>query len=146
MRAFRGGTGDVKPAGTYAPSLIAALEAQARGYHAVVWLDAVEHRWVEESGLMNIMFVVDGRVVTPSLTATILPGITRASLLTVLADMGVTVEERSIEISEVFELAAAKRLTEAAGIGTADRALSLAGPGNRLDACKRPARAGAPAA
>lgn len=119
VRAFRGGTGDVKPAGNYAPSLIAALEAQARGYHAVVWLDAVEHRWVEESGLMNIMFVVDGRVVTPSLTGTILPGITRASLLTVLADMGVNVEERPIEISEVFELAAAKRLTEAAGIGTA---------------------------
>lgn len=119
VRAFPGGTGDIKPAGNYAPSLRAAQAAQSRGFHNVVWLDARERRLVEESGLMNVIFVIDGRVVTPARSGTILPGITRDSLITVLADLHIDVEERPIGIDEVFEMAKAGRLTEAAGVGTA---------------------------
>jgi branched-chain amino acid aminotransferase len=118
-RAFPGGTGDVKSAGNYAGSLRAALEAQALGYHNVIWLDGTEHRFVEESGLTNIMFVIDGRVITPPLTGTILPGVTRDSLLTLFRDMGIDVEERRITIDEIFDLKAQGRLSEAAGVGTA---------------------------
>jgi branched-chain amino acid aminotransferase len=119
VRAFPGGTGDVKPAGNYAGSLRASLDAQERGYHNVIWLDAIEHRFVEESGLMNIMFLIDGRVVTPPISGTILPGITRDSLLTIFREMGIEVEERPIAIEEVFALHGQGRLSEAAGVGTA---------------------------
>ncbi len=119
VRAFPGGTGEAKCAGNYAGSLVASREAQARGFHNVLWLDGLERRWVEEAGLMNIVFVVDGTVVTPPLGGTILPGITRDSLLTLLRDAGVPVEERRISIDEVFEAHAAGRLQAAAGVGTA---------------------------
>ncbi|MEW6323535.1 MAG: branched-chain amino acid aminotransferase [Acidobacteriota bacterium] len=119
VRAFPGGTGAAKCAGNYAGSLVAAREAQAKGFHNVLWLDAVERRYVEEAGLMNVAFVIDDTVVTPALSGTILPGITRDSVLTLLRDMGVKVEERRIAIDEVFEAHAAGRLQSAAGIGTA---------------------------
>jgi len=119
VRAFPGGTGEAKCAGNYAGSLVAAREAQARGFHNVIWLDGIERRYVEEAGLMNIVFVIDGTVVTPPLGGTILPGITRASILTLLRDAGVPVEERRIAIDEVFEAHAAGRLHAAAGVGTA---------------------------
>lgn len=119
VRAFPGGTGAAKCAGNYAGSLVAAREAQARGFHNVLWLDAIERRWVEEAGLMNVVFVIDGTVVTPPLSGTILPGITRDTVLTMLREMGVPVEERRIAIDEVFEAHAAGRLQGAAGVGTA---------------------------
>lgn len=119
VRAFPGGTGAAKCGGNYAGSMLAALEAQKKGFHNVLWLDGIEHRYVEEAGLMNVVFVIDGAVVTPPLSGTILPGITRDSVLTLLREMGVAVEERRIAIDEVFAAHAAGRLQGAAGVGTA---------------------------
>jgi branched-chain amino acid aminotransferase len=118
-RACPGGTGDVKAAGNYAGSLLAAQEAQQQGCHTVLWLDAQTHRLVEECGLMNIAFVMEGRVVTPPLSGTILPGITRDSVLTICRDLGVPVEERRVSIDELFQRHEAGKVTQAAGIGTA---------------------------
>jgi len=119
VRAFPGGTGDVKPAGNYAAAMLADQEAQADGYHAVLWLDAKEHRYVEECGVMNVFFVIDGHVVTPSLGGTILAGVTRDSVITLIRDMDVPVEERPITISEVVDAHVARTLTECFGTGTA---------------------------
>jgi branched-chain amino acid aminotransferase len=119
VRAFPGGTGAAKCGGNYAGSMLAALEAQKKGFHNVLWLDGVEHRYVEEAGLMNVVFVIGGTVVTPPLSGTILPGITRDSVLTLLREMGVPVEERRLAIDEVFEAHAGGRLQGAAGVGTA---------------------------
>jgi branched-chain amino acid aminotransferase len=119
VRAFPGGTGEAKCGGNYAGSLVASREAQARGFHNVLWLDGIERRYVEEAGLMNIAFVIAGTVVTPPLTGTILPGITRDSVLTLLRDLQIPVEERRIAIDEVLDAHAAGTLEAAAGIGTA---------------------------
>jgi branched-chain amino acid aminotransferase len=118
-RACPGGTGDVKAAGNYAGSLLAAQQAQKHGCHTVLWLDSQEHRYIEECGLMNIVFVMDGKIVTPPLSGTILPGITRDSVLTLCREMGVPVEERRISIDEIVERHAQGKPTEAAGVGTA---------------------------
>ena len=118
-RACPGGTGDVKAAGNYAGSLLAAQSAQKQGCHTVLWLDSQEHKFIEECGLMNIVFVMDGKVVTPPLSGTILPGITRDSVLTLCRAMGVMVEERRISIDEIFERHAQGKNTQAAGVGTA---------------------------
>lgn len=119
VRAFPGGTGDVKPAGNYAGSLLAARLAQERGYHNVLWLDALEHRFVEECGVMNIFFVIEGVAITPPLSGTILSGVTRDSVLTLLVEMGIDVKERPIPIEEVLSAHGAGHLTEAFGTGTA---------------------------
>ncbi|HYU78795.1 MAG TPA: aminotransferase class IV, partial [Vicinamibacterales bacterium] len=94
-------------------------EAQKQGYHTVLWLDSSEHRFIEECGLMNIVFVMDGTVVTPPLSGTILPGITRDSVLTLCRDMGVPVEERRVPIDELFSRMVEGHTTQAAGVGTA---------------------------
>jgi branched-chain amino acid aminotransferase len=119
VRAFPGGTGDVKPAGNYAGSLLASRDARDRGYHDVLWLDGIQHRFVEECGLMNIVFVIEGTVVTPPLSGAILPGLTRDSILTLLRDMDVPVVEGPIAIEELLAVHADGRLAEAAGVGTA---------------------------
>lgn len=119
VRAFPGGTGAVKPAGNYAPALLAEREAQRRGFHGVLWLDGREHRFIEEAGVMNVFFVIDGIVITPALEGTVLPGITRDSVLTLLTTMGVEVQERPISIDEVASAHAAGRLRECFGTGTA---------------------------
>jgi branched-chain amino acid aminotransferase len=118
VRAFPGGTGDVKPAGNYGGSMLAAQQAQAAGFQNVLWLDAIDHLAIEEGGLMNVVFAVDGGVVTPRLSGTILPGIVRDSFLTLAREMGIRVEERRFAIDELFELYAAGRMTEGAGVGT----------------------------
>jgi branched-chain amino acid aminotransferase len=118
VRAFPGGTGDIKPAGNYAGAMLAAQEAQAQGFQNVLWLDGVHHRFVEEGGLMNIVFAIDGAVVTPPLSGTILPGIVRDSYLTVARDLGVPIVERPVAVDELFDLHAQGRLTEGAGVGT----------------------------
>ena len=102
VRAFPGGTGDIKPAGNYAAALLADQEARDAGFHAVMWLDAKERRYVEECGVMNVFFIFRERVVTPPLTGTILPGVTRDSVITVLRDMGYRVTEERISIDDVF--------------------------------------------
>ena len=119
VRAFPGGTGAAKCGGNYAGSMIASLEAQKKGFHNVLWLDGIERKYVEEAGLMNVAFVIDGVVVTPPLGGTILPGITRDSVLTLLREMNIPVEERRISIDEVFEAHATGALQGAAGLGTA---------------------------
>jgi branched-chain amino acid aminotransferase len=119
VRAFPGGTGDVKPAGNYAPTLLPDREAQAEGFGTVLWLDGQEHRYVEECGVMNVFFVVGDRVLTPALSGTILAGVTRDSAIQVLRDSGHSVEERRIAIDEVLEWHAKGVLRECFGTGTA---------------------------
>lgn len=120
VRAFPGGTGDVKPAGNYGPTLIVERDAQAHGYHGVLWLDGLEHRFIEEAGVMNVFFVIDGRVVTPNLGGTILPGVTRDSVLKLLMhEMDIGVEERPISIDEVLQARGSGQLQECFGTGTA---------------------------
>ena len=119
VRAFPGGTGDIKPSGNYAGSLLATRKAQEAGYQNVIWLDGIERRWVEECGVMNVFFVLDGVAVTPPLEGTILPGVTRDSLLQLLRDMNHPVEERRVSVEELREAGEAGTLEEAFGCGTA---------------------------
>lgn len=119
-RAAPGGTGAAKCGGNYAASLLAQKEAIANGCDQVVFLDAAERRWVEELGGMNVFFVfADGSIQTPPLTGTILPGITRASLITLARDRGMTVREEPYAIDQWRADAASGRLTEAFACGTA---------------------------
>ena len=119
-RAAPGGTGEAKCGGNYAGSLIAQAEAVRQGCDQVVFLDAVERRWVEELGGMNVFFVFDdGSVQTPPLDGTILHGITRDSLLTLARDMGLTVREERYSIEQWKADATSGRLTEAFACGTA---------------------------
>jgi branched-chain amino acid aminotransferase len=118
-RAFPGGTGDVKAAGNYAGALVADQEARGQGFGAVLWLDGLERRFVEEFGVMNAFFVIGDRVITPPLGGTILPGVTRDSVLVLLRSMGFPVEERRIAIEEIVEAHDRGELREAFGAGTA---------------------------
>ena len=119
VRAVRGGTGYAKCGGNYAASNRAGDRAAQKGYTQVLWLDGVERKYIEEVGAMNVMFKIDGKVVTPALTGSILPGITRDSCLTMLRSWGVEVEERLISIDELMEAADNGKLEEAWGTGTA---------------------------
>jgi branched-chain amino acid aminotransferase len=122
-RAAPGGTGEAKCAGNYAASFVAQAHATAQGCDQVVWLDAAEHRWVEEMGGMNLYFVYGSgegaRIVTPALTGTLLPGVTRDSLLTLAGDLGYTAEEGKISTDEWREGNASGALTEVFACGTA---------------------------
>lgn len=123
VRAARGGTGEAKCAGNYAASLVAQAEAAQHGCDQVVWLDAVERRWIEEMGGMNLYFVLgsgDGaRLLTPRLTGSLLPGVTRDSLLTVATDLGIRAEEGQISVAEWRDGAASGEITEVFACGTA---------------------------
>ena len=122
-RAAPGGTGEAKCAGNYAASLIAQAQASAQGCDQVVWLDAVEHRWVEEMGGMNLCFVRgsgdDAVVMTPELTGTLLPGVTRDSLLQVAADLGLGAETGRLSTDEWHDGCASGEITEVFACGTA---------------------------
>ena len=118
-RAAAGGTGAIKCGGNYAASLIAGERAKELGFDQVLWLDAVEKKYVEEVGSMNIFFVIDGTVVTPALNGSILPGITRRSVIQLLRDKGIPVEERKISMEEIMAAADAGKLEESFGTGTA---------------------------
>jgi branched-chain amino acid aminotransferase len=100
VRAAPGGTGSAKCAGNYAGALLAQRKALAEHFTEVLWLDAKERRWIEEAGGMNVMFVRRGVLTTPPLTDTILPGITRASLLALAQDLGIPAEERALAVDE----------------------------------------------
>jgi branched-chain amino acid aminotransferase len=123
VRAAPGGTGAAKCGGNYAASLVAQAQAAAQGCDQVVWLDAIERRWIEEMGGMNLYFVFgegeNARVVTPELSGSLLPGITRDSLLSIAADLGYATEERKISTDEWRESNAAGTLTEVFACGTA---------------------------
>jgi branched-chain amino acid aminotransferase len=119
-RAAPGGTGEAKCAGNYAASLVAQAQAAEQGCDQVVWLDAIEHKYVEEMGGMNLYFVfADGRLVTPALTGTLLPGVTRDSILALGADMGLDVEERLISTEEWEAGCADGAISEVFACGTA---------------------------
>ncbi len=114
-----GGLGEVKAAANYASSLYAAEEAAKNGYSQLLWLDSSEHKFVEEVGSMNMMFVINGEVFTSPLSGTILPGVTRDTALTLLKDWGVKVTERALSIDEIVEAKKKGQLDEAFGTGTA---------------------------
>lgn len=119
VRAAPGGTGFAKCAGNYAASLLAFAEAHKKGYDQVLWMDAVERRFVQEMGTMNVFFIIGNTAVTPNLEGSILEGVTRGSVITLLQDMGLTVEERPISIDELVAAHKAGTLREAFGTGTA---------------------------
>jgi branched-chain amino acid aminotransferase len=118
-RAFPGGTGEIKPAGNYAAALQADQEAREAGFNSVLWLDAIDKRYIEECGVMNVFFVFKDKIVTPALTGTILPGITRDSVITLLRDMGYQITEDRISIDELLEKHSKGELRECFGTGTA---------------------------
>ncbi|NBC05554.1 MAG: branched-chain amino acid aminotransferase, partial [Bacteroidetes bacterium] len=119
VRAAKGGTGEAKAAGNYGGSLLPAIKAQEEGYTQVLWLDAKEHKYVEEVGTMNIFFLIGDTLVTPQLGGTVLPGITRRSVLALAKEWNLNVEERKITIDEVFEAHENGNLNEVFGAGTA---------------------------
>ena len=119
VRSAEGGAGFAKAAGNYGGAMYPTKLAQQEGYNQLIWTDASEHRYVEESGTMNAIFVIDGRVVTPALSTSILDGVTRRSVLALARDMGLTVEERKVSSVEIMEALAAGKLEEAFGAGTA---------------------------
>ena len=119
VRAVRGGTGFTKCGGNYAGSIRASERAEGEGYAQVLWLDGVHRTYIEEVGSMNVMFKVDGTVITPALTGSVLPGITRKSCIEMLRSWGIPVEERLITAQELFDAAQEGRLEEAWGTGTA---------------------------
>ena len=119
VRAVKGGTGYIKCGGNYAASNRAGAKAEALGYSQVLWLDGVERKYIEEVGAMNVMFKIDGEIVTPALTGSILPGITRKSCLEVLKTKGYKVSERLLSIDELSSALKDGKLEEAWGCGTA---------------------------
>jgi branched-chain amino acid aminotransferase len=118
-RAVEGGTGQAKTAGNYAASLYPARMAQQQGYHQLVWTDGKEHKYIEESGTMNIIFHIGNKLITPSLSGTILPGITRDSVLAVAREWGYEVEERRVSVEEIVNALEEGTLKDAFGAGTA---------------------------
>ena len=120
VRAVRGGTGFAKVGGNYACSLIGQEKAEKMGYSQVLWLDGIEHKYIDEVGAMNVFFVIDGTVITPALEeGSILPGVTRKSCIQLLKSMGYKVEERKLSLAEVEKAYAEGKLDEAFGTGTA---------------------------
>ncbi|MBQ2688374.1 MAG: branched-chain amino acid aminotransferase [Clostridia bacterium] len=119
VRAVKGGIGFAKTGGNYAASLAAQVKAHDGGYSQVLWLDGVERKYIEEVGAMNIFFKIDGKVVTPALSGSILPGITRNSVITLCKDWGLEVEERKISVDELIEAQKSGKLEECFGSGTA---------------------------
>ncbi len=119
VRACRGGLGEAKTGANYAASLKAAEDAHALGFTQVLWLNAVDRSTIEEVGTMNIFFRIDDEIVTPALEGTILPGVTRDSVIKLAKEMGLRVAERAITIQEVIEAAGNGRLKEMFGSGTA---------------------------
>ena len=117
--APHGGVGEAKTSANYGTTFLANSQARAEGFDQVLWLDGGEHRYVEEAGLMNIFFKIDGRVVTPALDGAILPGVTRDSAAALIRERGIPVEERQIAIDEVGDAAARGALEEIFVTGTA---------------------------
>ncbi|MFN5674059.1 MAG: branched-chain amino acid aminotransferase, partial [Bacteroidota bacterium] len=133
FRAVHGGVGFVKAAGNYGRSLYPTKLAEARGYKQVLWTDSETHSYFEESGTMNVMFVIDGKLITPALSDTILDGITRKSVLQLARHWNMPVEERKVSIQEVLEAISKGTLTEVFGCGTAATIAQIIGIGYKTD-------------
>ncbi len=119
VRAVRGGTGYAKCGGNYAASNRAAARAEEKGFSQVLWLDGVERKYIEEVGAMNVMFKINGKIKTPKLIGSVLPGITRKSCIELMKSEGYDVEETFITVDEVIDALKAGTLEEAWGCGTA---------------------------
>lgn len=119
VRAVRGGVGETKTLGNYAASLLAGNEAHKEGYTQVLWLDGVEQKYLEEVGSMNIFFVIDGEIITPALNGSILPGITRDSVIKLAKHWNMPVSEKLISIDELLQADKDEKLNEIFGSGTA---------------------------
>lgn len=119
IRAVEGGTGEAKAAGNYAAAIRPTEIAKSKGYNQVLWLDAHEHKYIQEVGTMNIFFKINGKFITPKLDGSVLDGITRKSVITLLKDFGYSLEERLISLDEVIEAEQNGTLEEAFGTGTA---------------------------
>ena len=119
VRAAEGGIGFSKTGGNYASSLLPAKKAQAEGYQQIMWTDAKEHKYIEETGASNVMFVIGDTLVTPALSSSILDGVTRDSIITIAKDWGIKVEERKVSVDEIINSLKTGALKEAFGAGTA---------------------------
>ncbi len=119
VRAVAGGVGEAKTAGNYAASVKALTNAQQKGYSQVLWLDALEHKYIEEVGTSNVFFVINDELITPPLAGTILPGITRDSVIQLAMGWGLKVLQRPVSIDEIVEAAGSGELQEAFSTGTA---------------------------
>ncbi len=120
VRAVPGGVGYTKNAGNYGAAMYATAEAKRKGYDQVLWMDAIEHKYVQECGTMNVFFIIGNKAITPGLEdQTILAGVTRDSVIQLLKDLGLEVEERNLSIDEIVEAYKAGTLREAFGTGTA---------------------------
>ena len=118
-RAAKGGTGFAKCGGNYGGAFYPTRKAREQGYDQVLWTDAKENKFIEESGMMNVMFVINDVLITPPLSDSILDGVTRQSLLTLARDLGYKTEERAVEVGELEKACLEKTITEAFGAGTA---------------------------
>lgn len=118
-RAAQGGAGEAKCAGNYGAALLPTRRAQMAGYDQVMWMDAIEKKYVQEVGTMNLFFVIDGKVITPATTGTILRGVTRDSFILLLKEWGYTVEDRLLSIAEIADAYWRGQLQECFGAGTA---------------------------
>jgi branched-chain amino acid aminotransferase len=120
VRAVEGGVGYAKAAGNYGAAMYATAQAKQKGYDQVLWMDAFEHKYVQECGTMNVFFIIDDKAITPDLSqGTILNGVTRQSIITLLGEMGYNVEERQLSIDEIMEAYKKGKYIEAFGTGTA---------------------------
>ena len=119
IRAAPGGVGSAKCGGNYGASLYPAKLAQEQGYTQLLWTDAIEHKYFEESGTMNVMFVKNGKLTTPNTSSTILKGITRDTLLQLAVSMGIEIEERKVSVAEIMSGIEDGSVTEVFGAGTA---------------------------
>jgi branched-chain amino acid aminotransferase len=130
-RAASGGTGFAKAAGNYAASLLPAKIAKEEGYDQLIWTDSVEHKYIEESGTMNLMVIIDGKIITPPAGETILGGITRTSVIDIARDLGYTVEVRQISVEEVIKAQENGKLEDMFGTGTAVTITHISGFGRK---------------
>jgi branched-chain amino acid aminotransferase len=119
VRAAEGGTGFAKCAGNYGGAFYPTELAKKQGFDQILWTDAKEHKYIDESGAMNVMFVMNGKLVTPKLTTSILDGVTRDSIITLAKEMGMEVELKKVAVAEIEEAFKNKTITEAFGVGTA---------------------------
>lgn len=119
VRAVKGGIGEAKTGGNYVASLASQMKAHEEGYSQVLWLDGVHRKYIEEVGAMNIFFKINGTVVTPQLNGSILPGVTRDSVIALCREWGIPVEERLISVEEVVASAESGEMEECFGTGTA---------------------------
>ena len=119
VRAIRGGIGEAKTGGNYAAAMLSQEKAHESGFSQVLWLDGIEHKYIEEVGAMNIFFKIDNKIITPSLSGSILDGVTRRSVIELCRYFGYEVEERKISVDELEKAAKEKKLEEVFGTGTA---------------------------